>query len=99
MSTESKGYGGKDGPPPLTVRKPLVDLDRTWAEQAECGKEEWVDVEWFMPMGDLEAVEKARTVCRRCPVFVDCLEYAVGNDIQFGVWGGMTPGEREKYRG
>lgn len=91
----SKGYGGQDGPPALTIRKPLVDLNRDWAEDGECRKpeNEWVD--FFPLMNDEEAVAKAKDVCSRCPVFIECGRFAKANDIGFGIWGGMTPGERD----
>lgn len=97
MGSDSKGYGGQDGPPALTVRKPLVDLNRDWVEDATCRRHEHEDVDFFPAMGDLDAVERAKAVCRDCPVWLDCLGFAVVNDIGFGIWGGMTPGERDKY--
>lgn len=32
----------------------------------------------------------ARELCSACPVREDCLEYALVNDEQHGVWGGLT---------
>lgn len=40
-------------------------------------------------------VSKARAVCFSCPVRNDCLEDAVARGEEFGVWGGLTPEERE----
>lgn len=94
MGSQSQGYGGQDGPPALTVRKPLVNLDRDWVADAECRKDEHEGVDFFAKMGDPVAVEAARNVCSRCPVWMDCLDFALDNDIEFGVWGGMTPAER-----
>lgn len=95
MGSTPKGYGGKDGPPPLTVRKPLVNKERAWMILAECLKEDYWDVDFFIPMSDLDLVDEAKAVCRKCPAFIDCLQFAVDNDIQFGIWGGLTPSERE----
>jgi WhiB family redox-sensing transcriptional regulator len=36
-------------------------------------------------------------VCRRCPVRVKCLEYAIGTKEPEGIWGGLTPRERKAY--
>ena len=33
-------------------------------------------------------------ICRRCPVVVECLADALDNEIEFGVWGGMTERQR-----
>jgi len=36
----------------------------------------------------------AKRVCRRCPVQVECLRYAVERREPYGIWGGTTPVER-----
>ena len=49
---------------------------------------------------DTEDAEKfAEVFCSGCPVRQLCLDYAMKNDEQFGVWGGKTPEERFKMRG
>jgi WhiB family redox-sensing transcriptional regulator len=40
----------------------------------------------------LEALAKA--VCAACPVMLECREHAFRVREPFGVWGGLTPGER-----
>lgn len=40
----------------------------------------------------------AKKLCERCPVRALCAEYAIANNEQFGVWGGLSPREREKFR-
>lgn len=42
-------------------------------------------------------VEDAKRLCDRCPVRDACRDYAIANDEQDGVWGGMTPDERAEY--
>jgi WhiB family transcriptional regulator, redox-sensing transcriptional regulator len=42
-------------------------------------------------------VERAKTVCRGCPVIAECLTWAVETG-QHGVWGGMTAPERVEER-
>jgi WhiB family transcriptional regulator, redox-sensing transcriptional regulator len=49
----------------------------------------------FFPT-DGVGVEKARKICATCPVKEPCLEYAVDNRIEHGVWGGMS--ERGRRR-
>ena len=39
-------------------------------------------------------VHKAKTVCQHCPVIVECRHNAIGNDEEFGIWGGLTRRER-----
>lgn len=49
----------------------------------------------FFP-SDGSGVERAMRVCDGCPVKTDCLEYALENRIEHGVWGGTS--ERERRR-
>lgn len=37
---------------------------------------------------------KAKQVCASCPVRTECLAEALDNQIEWGVWGGMTERER-----
>jgi len=49
----------------------------------------------FFP-SDGVGVDRARKICASCPVAELCLEYALGNRIEHGVWGGCS--ERERRR-
>ncbi len=49
----------------------------------------------FFP-SDGVGVDKARKICRDCPVMGRCLEYALEERIDHGVWGGCS--ERERRR-
>lgn len=40
----------------------------------------------------------ALKLCANCPVQLDCLQYAIDNNLTDGVWGGMTPPQREAHR-
>jgi len=51
--------------------------------------------EIFFP-SDGVGVETARHYCAECPVKHPCLEYALENHIEHGVWGGAS--ERERRR-
>ena len=37
---------------------------------------------------------QVRDVCAACPVRTDCLDYAIANGEELGVWGGLTPDQR-----
>jgi WhiB family redox-sensing transcriptional regulator len=37
---------------------------------------------------------KAKMVCAACPVRTECLAEALDNNIEWGVWGGLTERER-----
>lgn len=41
---------------------------------------------------------QARQLCNLCPVRPNCLEYALENWEDRGLWGGLTPRERQKAR-
>lgn len=49
----------------------------------------------FFP-SDGAGVERARAICANCPVTSECLEYALTEHIDHGVWGGCS--ERERRR-
>lgn len=46
------------------------------------------------PKGSAEA----KAVCSGCPVRVECLEYALKEDMSYGIWGGTTPTERKRMK-
>jgi WhiB family redox-sensing transcriptional regulator len=49
----------------------------------------------FFP-SDGAGVDRARAICASCPVTQPCLEYALAEHIDHGVWGGCS--ERERRR-
>jgi WhiB family redox-sensing transcriptional regulator len=49
----------------------------------------------FFP-SDGVGVEVAKRICAACPVIDTCLEYALENHIEHGVWGGAS--ERQRRR-
>jgi WhiB family transcriptional regulator, redox-sensing transcriptional regulator len=49
----------------------------------------------FFPSDGL-GVQVAQRICAECPVAETCLEYALANRIDHGVWGGRS--ERERRR-
>ena len=54
-----------------------------------------VDPDLFFPERGASTKE-AKSVCQGCVVREDCLEYALANRIDHGVWGGTS--ERERRR-
>ena len=40
------------------------------------------------------AQKKAAALCRDCPVKAECLADALDNEVEFGIWGGMTERQR-----
>lgn len=78
-------------------RKRVVAMD--WRKDAACIGE---DPELFFPVGStgpaIEQVERAKAVCRTCPVLDRCLEWALASNQDSGVWGGMSEDERRTLR-
>jgi WhiB family transcriptional regulator, redox-sensing transcriptional regulator len=65
-----------------------------WQRKAFCRN---LPHQWFFPEGTSEAAEaerKAKTVCRACPVLLDCRHWARSEQVEFGIWGGETSRER-----
>lgn len=64
-----------------------------WGEMAGCKN---VAREIFYPEdGDYG---QASEVCEVCPVRVQCLGYALRNNIKWGMWGNTSPETRRKIR-
>lgn len=62
-----------------------------WAEQAECLDTE-TDIFYEYENGNYA---RAKEICGGCPVRQQCLETALVNREEYGIWGGTTPTERE----
>jgi len=69
----------------------------TW-HHAACRGE---DPELWFPIGPLELNpdgETAIDICRRCPHTTECVTFAVETDTPHGIWGGLTPEQRNPVR-
>jgi WhiB family transcriptional regulator, redox-sensing transcriptional regulator len=69
--------------------------DDPWRNEAACSTAADVD---FFASDDAANVRKAKAICASCPVFDDCLGFAIETNQSDGIWGGTTPGERVKLR-
>jgi WhiB family redox-sensing transcriptional regulator len=47
--------------------------------------------------GKRSSTVQAKAICGGCPVSKDCLTDAVTRREPHGIWGGMTPSQRERY--
>lgn len=70
-----------------------------WRHDAACLTE---DPELFFPIGNtgpaLLQIDAAKAVCQRCPVIDECLQWAMSNGQDSGVWGGMSEDERRALK-
>lgn len=44
------------------------------------------------------AHREAKAICSICPGINQCLRWALRHDERYGVWGGLSPEERERIR-
>jgi WhiB family redox-sensing transcriptional regulator len=72
-------------------------MNEEWLEQANCKNK---DTSIFFPdyglPGAMKIAKKAKEICSRCSVKTECLEFAIENREEFGIWGGMMVNERKK---
>lgn len=67
----------------------FLRVDSSWMDRAHCRTAN--------DFPDLELTDQ-RALCRPCPVRTACLNYALSQQIEHGVWGGLTAPERARHR-
>lgn len=83
----------------------------TWLDRAKCRHPAARDVHHpperrGRPFSDdaNDVYAEARTWCRACPVTRECLDYAMdvehalGRSSRYGMYGGLTPGQRDRLQ-
>ncbi len=65
-----------------------------WQERALCAQ---TDPEAFFPEKG-GSTREAKRICSGCDVRAECLDYALGHDERFGIWGGLSERERRRLR-
>lgn len=65
-----------------------------WQERALCAQ---TDPEAFFPEKG-GSTREAKRICTRCEVRAQCLEFALGHDERFGIWGGLSERERRRAK-
>lgn len=59
---------------------------------------------WFSDRDSMDVhssastIRTAKALCKMCPVKTLCLEYAILNDEQHGIWGGLSTQDRRKLK-
>jgi WhiB family redox-sensing transcriptional regulator len=81
-----------------SARLATWDCD-SWRERAKCKD---VDPSLFFPVGVTGEAElqirRAKEFCQTCPVSLDCLEFALRTNQEYGIWGGKDEEERRIIR-
>jgi WhiB family transcriptional regulator, redox-sensing transcriptional regulator len=67
----------------------MTEARMAWVSRARCRS---TDPDEFFVHG--RAQMKAAVICQHCPVVAECLACALDNQVEFGVWGGMTERQR-----
>ncbi|MGH3500810.1 MAG: WhiB family transcriptional regulator [Nocardioidaceae bacterium] len=61
-----------------------------WTEHALCAQ--IGSAPFFVDKGG--SAKTAKAICGRCTVRAECLEYALANEEQYGIWGGTSYKQR-----
>jgi WhiB family redox-sensing transcriptional regulator len=67
----------------------VAAADRAWVLKALCRN---TDPEELFVRGI--AQRTAAVICRHCPVIQECGAEALDNQVEYGIWGGMTERQR-----
>lgn len=90
----SREGAGQDARPPSSTATGQP-TSTEWPHGAACAGEE---TDLFFPIGSsgpaLRQTEQAKSICRPCPVRLDCLNFALRAEETVGVWGGTDEYER-----
>ena len=71
-----------------------MPFEAEWRLRARCRNTE--PATFFAFSEDLSAPLAAKEICSICPVRQECLAYALSTRQPYGVWGGLTAGERRR---
>lgn len=72
----------------------LVDSEAGWMVEAACRGQE---TNLFFPENmNVASAAHAVATCHRCPVQLACARYAIVNQIEYGIWGGLAPRARRE---
>ena len=84
----------------MTSNRQRSEADRGggWRHRAGCLG---LDTNIFFPVAEgrsPDGTAQAKSVCQACPVREPCLQWALSQGVDHGVWGGFTAPERRALR-
>ena len=84
----------------MKVEQAFLELAQRIAETHEPECRETDPEAWFPEQGGGHGAElkKVKAICARCPAKLQCLNYALAANEQYGIWGGLTTSERKRLR-
>ena len=72
----------------------LENNDTSWMNDSKCYADDGIT--WFPQQGERHLTLMAKEFCKNCAVRERCLDWALENEIMYGVWGGRSSAERRK---
>ena len=73
----------------------MIASDRNpWIDRASC---RGVDPALFFPARG-EPTDAAKAICARCPVRVECGDFAMASNERYGIWGGLSQRQLRQAR-
>ncbi len=70
-----------------------------WRSAGACSS---ADPDLFFPISSVglgeQQIARAKIICAGCQVRQECLDFALGHDQVYGIWGGTTPEDRQRER-
>jgi WhiB family redox-sensing transcriptional regulator len=72
----------------------LRDARAEWMRDAACRGVD--DIDFFPESMTTISAARAVALCNQCPVQEACARYAMVNDIEYGIWGGLSPRARRE---
>jgi WhiB family redox-sensing transcriptional regulator len=79
---------------PTALGGPRIAAPGGWVLDALCAQ---IDTDVFFPEKGIPG-KPAKNICGACTVVAECLAYAMGNNEQFGIWGGLSERERRALK-
>ncbi len=80
----------------------MFEVRPSWFDHANCRSSNGNLVAAFYPTKtqvlNEDAIATAKSFCRACPVRDECLEHALVNNEDWGIWGGTTLDERRAIK-
>lgn len=79
---------------------PLWHLDAACSTKPQewfFGGEEQPGKRRHRPTLSMPEIKRAKAICNNCPVMLECQTYALENREEFGVWGGTTKRDRDRW--
>lgn len=70
-----------------------INMGEAWRSKGLCVTEK-ISIDFFTD--DKYETSLAKSICKRCIVADQCLQFAVKNEEKHGIWGGFTSRERNK---